>query len=332
MTRKNKLPSKLTFTRDYIAGLGPYLNSRGYSVSFNNIQGYDMRDRVERLEEDEAMFVWSGPYRRFTADKWKPHPRVIHCERGFLPHYTSVNFDVAGHGYRSSITGAKFDTPLYLTQLNELKEFLRDHYYPATIPDPREFPFPDPFYLLPLQHNDDSVMQYDAPMYTRNSASLIRQIAKVLPDGCSLVVKTHPLHTSPTLPGAVESSGLNVQLIDSSKFDDEQNHKVNLALLYRAKAMITVNSSFIFEALAFNVPTITLGRGVFSGSGLTKEVTRIDATLFDNIPLHLSRNLAFLYELCINRQILHADFDNREIVDRAWQLFENRYAEYWGME
>ena len=315
-----RLPYKtLYFCRDYISGLIPYLESIGYTVK---VESADViHSKWFDIHDDAIIVVWSGGYRKATNDHPEISPNILHAEQGFLPHYTSVHFDPRGHGSASSLIG-NLNDPITDEQEIELAAFLSQNYY---LNRPCELSLPDRYWLLLLQHVQDSVMMWDAPAYARDPSMLIRSVQAQLPAGTQLVVKPHPLHK----PRGLRTSGaIVVDGQGDAKLDHSDNSALNQHLIRNAEGVITVNSSFVFEALAYDKPVITLGTSVFTGNNVTKEAPRVNESLFDDLVCDSTRNKAFLYELCLRKQIMYSNPAPAE----QWADVEDRYTKYWRTE
>ncbi len=101
----------------------------------------------------------------------------------------------------------------------------------------------------------------------RDEISLIRAIADSLPPGYRLYVKEHPGYEGARPPRdlrEIRALGDRVSIIDPSTSSHE--------LIRAAAVSVVVNSSVWLESLVLGRPVITLGRGLFSGYGVTREV------------------------------------------------------------
>lgn len=117
---------------------------------------------------------------------------------------------------------------------------------------------------------------YDSQITVRGDAFLdqlavVEQIARALPFGWRLAVKTHP-----AAPGDQPIARLLrvVRRMDNVDLVDPHSHAHTV--LRKAGLLVTVNSTTGFEALMFNVPVVTLGESVYRGFGLTTDVTDLN--------------------------------------------------------
>lgn len=124
----------------------------------------------------------------------------------------------------------------------------------------------EPFFLFPLNVPDDAQLVLRAPHY-KDLLSLCEQIANVLPFGHVLVIKEHPGH-----PGMIDHARLKslLQRQDRLRF---VNADVPMpALLPRASALVVINSTSGFEALANDIPVVTLSEVFYKHPDLTYDV------------------------------------------------------------
>lgn len=122
-----------------------------------------------------------------------------------------------------------------------------------------------PAVLYPLHASFDSQLTIRGEAY-RNQVALAEQLADSLPYGFDLWVKPHPFAADIPLRRlvALQRRVRNLELV---------HPQVPLrALLRRVAALVTINSTAGFEALAAGVPVVALGRSHYSGRGLTHDV------------------------------------------------------------
>lgn len=120
--------------------------------------------------------------------------------------------------------------------------------------------------LYPVQFTDDSQITIRGEAFA-NQLAWIEYFAAALPYGHALWVKPHPaspgdLPVSRLLALAKRSE--NIRILHPRLHAHE--------ILRRATAVLTVNSTLGFEALMFGVPTVTLGKSLYRGHGLTIDV------------------------------------------------------------
>jgi hypothetical protein len=123
--------------------------------------------------------------------------------------------------------------------------------------------------FYPFHYATDSQVAIRGEAY-RDQVAVVELIAKSLPYGYTLWVKPHP-----AFAGQVPLSGVramrnlgNVEVVHPSVHAHE--------LLRRAAALITINSTTGFEALAFRVPVVTLGSSLYRGRGVTTDIANLD--------------------------------------------------------
>lgn len=122
-----------------------------------------------------------------------------------------------------------------------------------------------PFLYFPLHVTDDFKVKRMTP-HCVDQASLIEQVADVLPQGYDLVVKEHPRDVGRNPVAFLErvSSRPNVRLVSAST----SSHQ----LIQDAAAVVVIGSTVGVEALLYGTPVLTLGQPWYSGYGLTVDV------------------------------------------------------------
>jgi capsule polysaccharide modification protein KpsS len=165
---------------------------------------------------------------------------------------------------------------------------------------------------------------FDTPAWARNFSELIRMISQSLPVGHKLVVKQHPKQRS----GISLNQTDKIVFIDK-QFDDKTNKELNFYLMRNMQAMISINSSFILESLVHKKPVISLGYGIFTGHGITREeYSMISDKTFKNLKVTEETNLyKFLHELIFYRQV--CDYTDNNAYDRLWSRFLEEYSKIW---
>jgi hypothetical protein len=129
-----------------------------------------------------------------------------------------------------------------------------------TQPDYRE-----PFVFFPVHVWHDSAITVRAPHFIRQH-HLIHTIADALPQDWKLYVKEHPVSVGRNPLTATMSLARreNIRILPPEL---ESHH-----LVERAKAVVVINSTAGFEALAYYKPVVVLGKPFYSGRGLTIDV------------------------------------------------------------
>lgn len=302
---------------DYWYDFSKTLNELGYNsevidISLSNIESYVV------AHPQDLNIVWGGFFRKKTSNNpsYVGTPSVGWAEQGVgLSHYDTISLDPKGHVGNGTLPASKIE-PITESQDKELQDWLERHYFNKItncgLPE-----LPDDFILFPLQHLKDSTMMFDCPSWARDYQSIINHICSIIPENTSLVVKQHPKHRNGF------SSETRGKVVYLPMFPDSVNPSLNDALLRKCRAVVAVNSSYVVEALLYNKPILTAGKGIFTGNGLTTEVNRLQDIQFDNLFVEEKANRSFLYEICLNRQILKSECANKSVVSRVW----NRYME-----
>jgi hypothetical protein len=119
-----------------------------------------------------------------------------------------------------------------------------------------------PYVFVPLQVHDDTQVLLNSPHF-RDMASLVRHVVKHLPEGVRLVVKPHPADRGRTSLRRVQNAlsplgprGVWVEDVPST------------SLVAHAGAVVTLNSTVGFEAVAHLRPTCCLGLAWYAKPGL----------------------------------------------------------------
>jgi hypothetical protein len=256
-------------------------------------------------------FVWAGTYRKAWQNQPPLVPNISFIENGYLPHYNTISIDPKGHLAESSIIS--FNLPEISLQENEdLSSFLAKYYFKEYEYEPiKHLLIRSPYILFPIQHINDSVIKFDTSDYCKHFDQIIIDASNSIPNDHYLVVKQHPKSTK----GFKFVERPNVIYIDKLE-NDFLNDSLNNFLIKDCTALLSINSSYILEALVRDVPVISLGRGVFTGKGVTKEIKSINSESFVNLISNHSLNRAFLHELCLYRQVIPT-----HSISRIWKRF-----------
>jgi len=127
---------------------------------------------------------------------------------------------------------------------------------------------PENFIFLPLQVHDDVQVLVHSPLVS-HMRELVRICLSALPAGYSLVVKEHPAEVgrySFTAEPELSQEGCLIVLAKANVY----------ALIRKAQAVVTLNSTVGVEALTFYKPVVTLGNALYGGRGITIDVRSLD--------------------------------------------------------
>ncbi len=299
----------------YWSDFSKSLNSLGYNsevidISLSNIESY------VKSHPQDLNVVWGGFFRKKTNNnpEYMNNSSVCWAEQGVgLSHYDTISLDPKGHVGNGTLPASNFRTITREEHL-EYTDWVEKHYLnkvkEIALPE-----LPDDFILFPLQHLKDSTMMFDCPAWARDYQSIINHICDIIPAQTKLVVKQHPKHRSGF------SSETRGKVVFLPTFPDTVNPSLNDALLRKCRAVVAINSSYVIEALANYKPVVTLGRGIFTGNELTTEVSSLKDIQFDNLICETQKNVDFLYEVCLNRQILKSECGNVTVVKRIWDRY-----------
>lgn len=316
ITRPILITKKMPGMEDFAATA----RTLGYNIRVQAIQANQVPGAVAHPAGDEVYMAWGGAYRRRTADQWKPNPHVIFSELGYIPHYNSMMVDAYGHGARSALATANIPKPS-AEELAWLEYYLNRYYFRDTQPAPIGTPLP--YVLCILQIPTDTVITYDTAQEWQWTAGdvpeWIYDAADSLPIGYQLVVKHHPMQR--------RYCQKHPRTTEVHNTLDENNHALNLRLLRGAAALLTCNSSMVFEAMVHDKPIFTLGLGVYGDRGLTYPVKSWDDWFDTGMPVPDYE--PFLVECCRYRQVLKDEASNPDVVARVMARLEQEYNSRW---
>lgn len=228
------------------------VNWEGSMRGFEVPRRYD-RARIERwLEEFRAR---SGPAHPAESDARKVRAEVVDAVLNFFtrrsPFHPTLYFD---HDRRAP------QASLFRHGALWLRSKLR---FRATAQEEMRA-LPERFVFLPLQVHDDMQVIVHSPRI-RTMEELVDATIEALPEGWSLVVKSHPLDE------ARRNYDVLSEMLEGERF--RFVHRANtLELIRRSGAVVTLNSTVGLEALAFFKPVVVLGDAVYAGRGFTVDV------------------------------------------------------------
>ena len=127
---------------------------------------------------------------------------------------------------------------------------------------------PEKFIFLPLQVHDDVQVLVHSPLVW-DMRELVKVCLGALPPGYSLVVKEHPAEVGRY------SFSTDAEISQAEKLILLPKANV-YALIRKAEAVVTLNSTVGVEALTFYKPVVTLGNALYGGRGITIDVTSLD--------------------------------------------------------
>ena len=147
-----------------------------------------------------------------------------------------------------------------------------------------------------------------------NDVEVLYQLSLIVPSNIKIVVKEHPgyegwksmqeLNLIKIMP--------NVTLLESTISSHE--------IIEKSQFVITINSSVWFESLAFNKAVITMGRGIFSGFGVTHEINS-----FAELDLVVKKLLSNSEEMVIPQERIDKFVDCYSKMSFTGELY--RYTE-----
>ena len=159
----------------------------------------------------------------------------------------------------------------------------------------------------------------------RNQFDLIESIALSLPEDMYLYVKEHPGHQGSfgfQNFWKMKSIG-NIKIIPSNEN--------SLNLIKKSKICAVINSSVWFEALLYEKPLITFGKGIYSGFEISYEVTDIfkldeviELALNSEIPkIERIRFLNAVYKLSFPHRYYYYLWDHKQGEENYYQIIKS---------
>jgi len=257
-------------------------------VMMDNHDNFD--SYLEKLKPD-YIFVWNGNFKEdsFTAEYGKKHNcKMIYGELGWFPQSQTIHFDFCGTNYRSSIANIDLQT---LNIHPELDIWTKNYLSGATSID-----FASKNYIfVPLQDENDTNIRIASPYEKMND--FVKDLARSFPEE-KFIVRKHPRFMEVFLEEYPNVEYRN----DGNAYDWIKN----------SKCTIGVNSTVLLEALMFDIPVISLGKGLASGLGVFREFSSAkNINLSQKLSLEETTNRKkLLSELIFNRMLYRNDLTN----------------------
>ncbi len=152
--------------------------------------------------------------------------------------------------------------------------------------DARFFEQPDPneeYVFFGLHYQPEASTLVWAPFYV-DQPSLVERIAKSLPVGQRLYVKEHPFAVGRRSLAEYRRLRRIPQVKLISPYVDSHS------LIQKASCVVTINGTVGWEAMMYEKPVVTFGRGFYSATGLASVVREIE-----NLP-HLLRKAIYVWK------------------------------------
>ena len=252
---------------------------------------------------------------------------TVYMDFGFLPHYESVAFDVAGENAASAMarrwSSREFARePVNPVELRATKRLVETHAprwsFDEQSGDAVLPALYTPFVFVPLQRPRDSVILYDGSVH--DFGSFVRRILFLARGTLYVVVKTHPLDNDIDL-GLDDYVANSHMVIRTGTGGD--NERINETCLRGASLVVGVNSNMLFRALLHNRPVISAGRSWFSGSGAYTEVDGLDGLVSLAGVSPPSRLRWRVVHEAIRSQLLTGELSDRKAVERMLAKLEH---------
>lgn len=280
---------------------------------------------IDKIKPD-FLVGWNGNGPHFiflmkVAAKIKELP-IFHVERGLLP--DTFVFDPYGVNFKSNIAGS-FLPLLSTTEREKTKSFIADYRKKsstivgskkvegldkASVANRLGIDLNKGYIFFPMQIEGDSNIIINSPKYKTMQEVITDclEVAKKL--NCYLVCRPHPENKEINY----ESFSHELLIVDNSM------HLYDM--LRNSIANIVINSTVGLESIVLGMPTITLGHSVYSGKGISfdvssaedilKSVTNILSKNYNEISVQ--RRTEELIHLLLSRQLI--DIKNDPVVNK----------------
>ncbi|MDB9235923.1 hypothetical protein [Halorubrum ezzemoulense] len=268
-------------------------NVKNFRKSYETIQSEyaNFHYNLERLDVDVCLF-WNDYRSIGVVAAENKNIDCLFLENGYDP--GTIQIDTAGVNRNSSISGFSTSEVCSLQRPYELPKKLEvanvsslkknslvtgfiskvfndpgaarlsiEHRLPnikELLPQQNEQPtLPSSYVFVPFQVHDDTQIQYNSPIIDDMSSFLtvVRQAVGAVSPDQTVVVKEHPSDRH-----RINYADLQTQFSDVCWFT---NYDIE-ELIASAQAVVTINSSVGFQALAKGVPVVTVGDALYDSA------------------------------------------------------------------
>ncbi|MCW2270606.1 Glycosyl transferases group 1 [compost metagenome] len=222
---------------------------RSFPVDQTKYHIYDWRFETQRLAEDikqsnpDMIFVFNGNNEHFHNAKQSisavTNKPFVYSELGWLPQFGHIYFDADGANNNSRLCRVTLET-----LVGDLPE-----------EDVTCRPFQKNKALLALQLPGDTTLAAESFPLQYSHRAFIEAVRSVVPEHIHLVVRKHPR----------DKNEYNVDDLPNASLDINESGEDTLN---EVDAVIAVNSTFLLEALKYDVAVYHFGHGVISNKGV----------------------------------------------------------------
>lgn len=211
------------------------------------------------------VLVWNGSfdckskgYQIKTIDKLKSLFEFRFIEHGWLSQADHLSIDSIGACGYSSLVNVK-DYSCTTSVVDKRNEY---------ISKVKEFYVNDYIYV-PLQLNDDTQIKLHSPHFD-NMKQFVQHVITLFPNN-RILVKAHPKDTA-------ERKNIYRRICRKYSNVIFKDDTENITYCYHCKCVVSINSTVVNEALLFDKPVMTYGRGIFNNKDVTYHIDDITNT------------------------------------------------------
>jgi len=263
---------------------------------------------------------WGSEVRKAIAARKIP---TLYVDFGVWPHYGAVIFDPKGENAESEIVRSldrleanghyRALADAQMAKVGELHDLIHEQATKATAPEgvPKEFIF------LCLQNTKDSVLLNDSVPKRRSMTRVAKEIIREAYNlGKFVVVKPHPEDKKVDLSNIPAKHEGSYKLIPKA-----MNENLMAWLVVNAQHVVLVNSTVVFTSMLAGTPVVTLGKGWFTGNGVTSEFQTIRGAVKGPKEIDGNRVKRFMAHM-LSRQLSIAECADPAKVAGVLRMFE----------
>ncbi|MFJ4051135.1 glycosyltransferase family 29 protein [Pseudomonas hunanensis] len=283
---------------------------KNFHVANDKYFVYDWRFEPTKLAthvkscSPDMVFVFNGNNSHFDTAKIEiekiNNVPFVFSELGWLPQYGHIYFDAEGANHRSRLCRSTLEELVGRIKTEEIivQEFKHQRV------------------LLALQLPGDTTLSADSFPKQYSHIDFITRIRRSIPENLHLVIRKHPR----------DKTEYNLQSFENTSFDTNSD---GLETLSQVDAVIAVNSTFLFDALRFNVNVYHFGHGVISNKKVAIDCSEklLKDVWLDKIKFSKTRRetlLEYMKKRQLNVSQLHETKDPASFSDSLYPLVESK--------